>query len=197
MNRLHVSRTISLFLLASVLLPRYSVTVSFAEEHQHGEHEPSRSVLDYLREEVVDTVSLQRPVHFTTPETIDTVVPPGTYQVVAAGDTRLKLIASKTKHTVLVDALNTNHTEDLVAPIALYIQDDEKFPHIVLLLPEGKGLEAVGSYDASRTRAVRSFQLTPIQIRTALKQKVPQAPSPPPGVPIPYPLGLERKGIKE
>jgi hypothetical protein len=45
---------------------------------------------------------------------------------------------------------------------------------VVLLLPGGRGLEAVGSYDGSRVRGLRVLQLTPIQIQKALEQKVPK-----------------------
>jgi hypothetical protein len=43
---------------------------------------------------------------------------------------------------------------------------------VVLLLPGGRGLEAVGSYDGSRARGLRGFQLTTIQIQKALQQKM-------------------------
>jgi hypothetical protein len=54
-------------------------------------------------------------------------------------------------------------------------RDDEKFPHVVLLLPGGQGLEAVGSYDGSRARGLRGLQLTPSEkIQKALKKKMEQ-----------------------
>jgi hypothetical protein len=54
----------------------------------------------------------------------------------------------------------------------LYIQDEEQFPHIVLLLPGGKGFEAVGSYDGIRSRGKVSAGLTESQILRALTQKM-------------------------
>jgi hypothetical protein len=38
-------------------------------------------VLELLRAEVLDTVSLDRPVHFTTPQATDSVAQAGTYRV--------------------------------------------------------------------------------------------------------------------
>ena len=62
------------------------------------------------------------------------------------------------------------HKTDIAEPIALYVKDDEKFPHVVLLLPGGRGLEAVGSYDGSRARGLRILPLTLIQIQKALEE---------------------------
>jgi hypothetical protein len=73
---------------------------------------------------------------------------------------------------MVVDALSITHETDIAEPIALYVRDDEKFPHVVLLLPGGQGLEAVGSYDSSRTRGLRGFQLTLIQIQEAVQKKM-------------------------
>ena len=73
---------------------------------------------------------------------------------------------------MVVDTLSITHETDIVEPIALYVRDDEQFPHVVLLLPGGQGLEAVGSYDGSRARGLRALQLTPIQRQKALKKKM-------------------------
>ena len=84
----------------------------------------------------------------------------------------MKLVALKQSTAMVVDALNITHENDIAEPIALYVKDDEKFPHVVLLLPGGTGLEAVGSYDGSRVRGLRALQLTPIQIQKALQKKM-------------------------
>lgn len=173
MNRLRISTTVFLSFIAVGLPSLVCTTGSFSEERLAGGNESASSVMELLNEEVLDTVLLARPVHFTTPDVTDTVASPETYQVLAAGQNRLKLVAVKGKRTIIVDALNINHTEDIATPIALYVRDDEKFPHVVLLLPGGKGLEVVGSYDAIRARGIRAIQLTPIQIQSALKKKFP------------------------
>ena len=75
---------------------------------------------------------------------------------------------------MVVDALNTTHKTDIAEPIALYLKDDEQFPHVVLLLPDGRGLETVGFYDGSRARGLRVFQLSTIQIQKALLKMMEQ-----------------------
>jgi hypothetical protein len=147
-------------------------TSACSDERVDERDELIGKALGLLQAEELDTVSLDRTIHFITPSVTDTVASPETYQVLSGGQGRLKLVSLKTKRVLNVDALNTNHTEDIATPIALYVRDDEKFPHVVLLLPGGKALEAVGSYDVIRSRSLRTFQLTPIQIHGALKKKL-------------------------
>jgi hypothetical protein len=45
---------------------------------------------------------------------------------------------------------------------------------VVLLLPGGTGLEAVGSYDASRVRGIGGLRFTPVEIQKALQEKLQQ-----------------------
>jgi len=47
----------------------------------------------------------------------------------------MKLAAVKGSTAMAVDALSITHDTDIAEPIALYVRDDEKFPHVVLLLP--------------------------------------------------------------
>jgi hypothetical protein len=72
----------------------------------------------------------------------------------------------------VVDALGTTHTEDIGTPIALNVQDEAHAPHVALLLPGGAGLEAVGSYEMTRERGLRTFHLAPAQLHQALTRKL-------------------------
>jgi hypothetical protein len=155
-----------------VIVSLLSSPSSFSKERLDGSSETDSSALELMQAEVLDTVSFDQQVHFITPEVMDIVVSPGTYRLAAVEPNQLKLIAPSSRRTMIVDALPTNHSEDIAVPIALFVQDDEKLPHVVLLLPGGKGLEAVGSYEVSRTRGLRSFQLSPIDIQNALKKKL-------------------------
>jgi hypothetical protein len=148
------------------------VTFALAESSGPVELPTDMGVLELLRAEVLDTVLIDRPVHFTTPEATDTVAQAGTYRVEAGEPSVMKLVGLKHSTAMAVDALNIHHDTDIAEPIALYVRDDEKFPHVVLLLPGGRGLEAVGSYDGSRARGLRALQLTPIQIQKALQKKM-------------------------
>ena len=160
----------SLIWLAGLIL--YLASSASALDERNGSLLHTSALLDLLQAEVLDTISLDQAVHFTTPQTKDVVAPAGTYQVVASERDQLRLISEKGNKTILVSALSTTHQEGIATPIALYVRDDDKFPHILLLLPDGNGLEAVGSYDVTRSRSIRSFQLTPNQIQAALKTKL-------------------------
>ncbi|HEX3203366.1 MAG TPA: hypothetical protein VHQ67_01360 [Nitrospiraceae bacterium] len=161
----------SSFVLLLVVTVGFSLS-AFSEVRLDAERQKTTETLDLLKEETVETIVLNRPVHFTAPDATDIVADPDIYRVVAGDPHRLKLMPSKGKPALTVEALTTTHEERIASPMALYVQDDEKFPHVVLLLPGGQGLEALGSYDAARARGIRSFQLTPIQIQKALKEKL-------------------------
>ncbi len=106
------------------------------------------------------------------PQAIDIVVQAGTYRVEAGASSQMTLVAVKHSTALVVDALTITHKMDIGEPVALYVRDDEKFPHVVLLLPGGQGLEAVGSYDGTRARGLRLVPLTPIQVQKALQKKL-------------------------
>lgn len=163
---------IGLYIVALILLLASPAASAQAASTGPLESPTHMAMLDLLREEVLDTVSLDRPVHFTTPQATDTVAQAGTYRVQAGDPARMKLVAVTNSATTVVDALSITHETDIAEPIALYVRDDEKFPHVVLLMPGGQGLEAVGSYDGTRARSLRGLRLTPIQIQKALEQKL-------------------------
>jgi hypothetical protein len=128
------------------------------------------SMLEVLQAEALDTITLDRAVHFTTPQATDVVAQAGLYRLKVAAPSAMKFIGLKTKTTAVVDALPISHQTDITEPVALYLKDDQEFPHVVLLLPGGIGFEALGSYDAVRSRDLGS-QLTGGQIQHALKDK--------------------------
>jgi hypothetical protein len=163
---------IGLYVAGMLLVTAASAISALAEPSGPVGSPADTAVLELLRAEVLDTVSLDRPVHFTTPQATDTVAQAGTYRVQGGAPSQMTLVPLKTGTATLVDALSITHETDIAEPIALYVRDDEKFPHVVLLLPGGQGLEAVGSYDGSRARGLRVFQLTTIQIQKALREKL-------------------------
>lgn len=130
------------------------------------------STLELLQAEELDTVTLEQPVHFSTVDGLDIVAGPDTYRVIMTERTQLKLVSLKTETRVVVSALSATHREQIVTPIALHLKDDEKFPHVLLLLPDGTALEAVGSYDVVRSRSLAVVSLTPTQIQAALRKKL-------------------------
>ena len=127
-------------------------------------------MLEVLQAEALDTITLDRAVHFTTPQATGVVEEAGVYRLRVSEPSAIKFMGLKNKTTAVVDALNINHQIEISKPVALYVKDDQQYPHLVLLLPGGKGFEAVGSYDAIRSRDLRP-QVTASQIQRALKEK--------------------------
>jgi hypothetical protein len=115
--------------------------------------------VELLSEEALDTVALDRDVYFVKPDATLAAVAPQTYRVQANQPNRLKLAQVSGSHQVIVEALSIHHKESITTPIALFVRDDDKFPHLVLLLPDGNGWDAVGSYDMTRARGGPSVRL--------------------------------------
>ena len=82
---------------------------------------------------------------------------------------------NKKKEAFLVQAVPTNHRDKIPSPVALYIPDEENIPHIVLLLPGGKGLEAIGSFSEVRTRGTASPLLSLERVHNAVLEKLRKA----------------------
>jgi hypothetical protein len=81
--------------------------------------------------------------------------------------TVLKLIPAEEgkQKAITVQAMPTEHEETLSAPLALSIPYKEDEHHIVLLMPDGKALDAVGTYSGVRSRAA-PFPLSIIPLST-------------------------------
>ena len=101
----------------------------------------------------VPTVEIDKEIHFLTPEGEDVVVAPGAYEVKAEKN-GLRLIADEGtgKESMVIDAQSTSHKETMTAPTALSFSDKEDEKVVVLLLPDGKGWEAQGSYSGVISR---------------------------------------------
>jgi hypothetical protein len=100
------------------------------------------------------TITLEKSVHFTTPDGSDVVVEPGTYTIEAAEEW-LRLISGERRDALLLEAIKTQHDENLKVANALSQSSAADEHRITLLLPGGKGLEAIGSVSGVRSRAVR------------------------------------------
>jgi hypothetical protein len=127
--------------------------------------------LDLLKAEILDTVTLDKPVHFTTPAGQDVMAPADLYRVEAVEATTLRLTPDKGNGPVLIQALSTRHLDPITMPIAVMVPEAEDILHVVLLLPGGKALEAVGSLTAVRARAGVARLLSPDQLHQALLRK--------------------------
>ena len=124
-----------------------------------------------LNEEALDEISLNRTIYFTTPEGTDAIAPAGFYRVVGVDQARLRLIPANGGDALLIQALTMHHQEKFVESVALSIPAEEDMHHIVLLLPDGQGLDAVGSYSAVRPRGWNPTPLLREWIEKALTQE--------------------------
>ena len=100
---------IDLYVAGVLLVIASSASSVGADTMNAVESSADMATMDLLREEVLDTVSLDRPVHFTTPQATDTVAQAGSYRVQTGEPTRMKLTALTTRAATIVDALNINH----------------------------------------------------------------------------------------
>ena len=108
------------------------------------------------------TITLDQPVHFTTAEGSDVVLDAGDYEV-AAADEWLRVTPSEGQavDALLLEAQIAKHEEALKAPLGVSAQGESPDTHhLAILLPNGKRLEAIGSYSGLRSRG---FSLLTLQ----------------------------------
>lgn len=129
------------------------------------------STLPTQAETTVLTVTLDRAIHFTAPDGTDVVAEAGTYSVQPTGISSLRLFPQTEQPAIEIQTETTIHEETISAPTALLIaeegQEDEM--HLVLLLPDGQGLDTVGTFSGTRSRATRKA-LTATKLHTSLVQ---------------------------
>ena len=99
-------------------------------------------------------VEIDRETHFLTPAGEDVVVFPGAYMVQVEKE-GLRLIAEEgtSSESVVIEAASQTHDQKLTGPTAISISEKEDEQVIVLLMPDGKGWEAIGSHSGVISRA--------------------------------------------
>jgi hypothetical protein len=117
-------------------------------------------------------ISLDRAVHFTAPDGSDLTVAAGTYRVEQAMEAQLRLFADPPQPAIEILATATTHEETVSSPVALAIAEEgqEDEVHLVLLLPNGQGLDAAGTFSGTRSRATVSPTLNYTQVQYAVSQ---------------------------
>jgi hypothetical protein len=157
----------------------FYVGLSLATPHEQALSETSSNeTIKFLQAEHADTISLKEKVGFITPSGEEITPSIGTYQVEPVGLTALRLVPFGRKDMFVIKAEQTRHEEDVGFPVALMVVDDEFLYHVVLLLPERKGLEAIGSSSLGRSRGKPEL-LTPAQIHDAFLHSKATPPNPP------------------
>ncbi len=100
------------------------------------------------------TLTLDQALHFLAADGSDVLVQPDTYQLEVAEEW-LRLVPGKRRDALLLEAHQTQHDETLHSPKAMVTENDDDEHRLVLLLPGGTGLEAIGSASGIRSRAVK------------------------------------------
>ena len=135
---------------------------------------PSETV-EFLIAENANTISFKEKVAFISPSGEEVIPSPGIYRVEPVSPSALRLVPFENKEAFVIKAQSRKHDEDVGFPIALMAVDDEELCHVLLLLPEQKGLEAIGFSSRGRFRGLPEL-LPPRQIHDALMQKKPAKP---------------------
>ncbi len=176
-DELIASHSKRLGILVSLLVFVLLAQATYGEQTAPAGSGPAISEADALlaptssvAERTPSVIHLDRPVHFTTPEGGPLVVPVGTYEVKAIGTTALQL-TSEGGGAFLVEALMMHHPDTFAEAVALSIPAEEDMHHVVLLLPNGQGLDAVGSYSAVRPRGWNPTPVLLELIEKAFAQK--------------------------
>ena len=112
------------------------------------------------------SVEIDKEVHFLTPDGEDVVVAPGDYEVQAEKE-GLRLMAedADASESLVIEAKPITHEETRETSTALSYSEQEDEHIVMLLLPNGKGLEAQGSYSGVTKRALRSPTVRRKQVR--------------------------------
>ncbi len=124
------------------------------------------------------TILLDQAVHFTSAEGSTVVVDPAEYTIEQA-ETWLRLtpVGGKEVDAFLLEAHSAKHEETLKEPRGLSAPGTSPDAHhLVLLLPDGRRLEAVGSYSGIRSRGLSLYtmqQLSSLSSTTNTEFKTP------------------------
>jgi len=117
-------------------------------------------------------VAFEKTLHFLSPEDTDEQVKPGIYEVKAAGVDSLWLFQGEELVPHLIQAVPFTHEESLEEPVVVTLSEEDA-QRLLLLLPEGKGLEASGSYSGIRSkRAVDRPIVNPKERTSQIRSQV-------------------------
>ncbi|MEX2494283.1 MAG: hypothetical protein WD425_21295 [Nitrospirales bacterium] len=118
------------------------------------------------------TVTVQKAVHFMTPDGSNVVIEPGTY-IIEVAEEWLRFISGERRDALLLQATPIQHDETLELAKAVSESGEDDEYRIALLLPEGTGLEAIGSVSGIRSRAVKR----PLTSQTKTQQQTSRIPT--------------------
>jgi hypothetical protein len=103
------------------------------------------------------TITLEKAVHFVTPDGNDIVVQAGSYGV-EEGDKQLRLTGLGDDRILSIEAQQSTHEQHVDLPVAITIPGEGESSDLLLvalLLPDQSSLETFGSYSGVRGRGFR------------------------------------------
>jgi hypothetical protein len=113
--------------------------------------------------EFEQVVEFNRDIHFLTPDGQDRVFPSGGYYVDAVQNgLRLKSADHEEAEAIIVQAEETTHGQSVESPEAMSMKEGEDQQVVMVLLPDGKAMQTVGSFSGIQARGlVKAFKLGP------------------------------------
>jgi hypothetical protein len=151
--------TLSLCMIFAMTLLTGEAHLVFAESDMG---QPSDSEQEAGPVEFEQVVEFDRDVHFLNQDGTDVVLPAGGYYVDPVQDgLRLKSADQEEAEAVLVQAEETTHDKSVEAPQAVSLKEGEDQQVVMVLLPDGKAMQAVGSFSGIQSRGFKAFKLGP------------------------------------
>lgn len=103
---------------------------------------------------VAPSVSIEKGLFFMSSAGEPVKFEPGTYHV-TEGKAGSYLLLAKDDESVQIQAKPMEHEGDLSSPVALIVPENNQEHRLTLLLPNGRGFEAIGSVGGVQGRGVR------------------------------------------
>lgn len=115
------------------------------------------------------TIILPQSMYFTTPEGAAQEVPPGSYLVTKQNHAALVLTQPAGKPQRILAATPFSHKESLASELAIALPPEgtDDHYHVVLLFPDGSGLDAAGSSSGIASRATTPALVSTARLRLA------------------------------
>lgn len=151
---------------------------AFGTEEPRGSFVPTP--LNYPTEPFASTplIQLDQPLHFLNPEGKDLTVEAGIYDLTLRSGGQLLLNSDGLSDPILIQGTETSYDFEVPESQAILMpgEENEEEWHLMMLLPEGKAIDATGSISGTRSRGATSL-LRSSQIQQAVSQYIPP-PSP-------------------
>ena len=96
---------------------------------------------------------------------------PGLYLLRVRDDSQLLLIPGQGRQALPVQAQSMRHQDQIRGPVALSALDKDSLLHLLLLLPGGEGLEAMGAFSPVHLRGGELSTLSSEKVQEALAKK--------------------------